>query len=39
MIEYRVTVDDPATYTASFTVRAVWTTQPGYEVFDVNKGR
>ena len=25
MIEYRVTVDDPATYTAPFTVRTIWT--------------
>jgi hypothetical protein len=28
MIEYRITIDDPATYTAPFTVRAMWTTQP-----------
>ena len=34
MIEYRITVDDPVTYTAPFTVRAVWTTQPGYEVYE-----
>ncbi len=34
MIEYRVTVDDPATYTAPFTLRAVWTVQPGYEVYE-----
>jgi hypothetical protein len=34
MIEYRVTIDDPATYTAPFTVRAMWTTQPGYEVYE-----
>jgi hypothetical protein len=34
MIEYRITVDDPATYTAPFTVRAIWTTQPNYEVFE-----
>jgi len=34
MIEYRITVDDPVTYTAPFTVRAIWTTQPGYEVYE-----
>ena len=34
MIEYRITVDDPVTYTAPFTLRTVWTTQPGYEVFE-----
>jgi hypothetical protein len=34
MIEYRITIDDPATYTAPFTVRAVWTTQPGYHVYE-----
>jgi hypothetical protein len=28
MIEYRITIDDPATYTEQFTVRAMWTTQP-----------
>jgi hypothetical protein len=33
-IEYRITIDDPGTYTAPFTVRAVWTTQPGYEVYE-----
>ena len=30
MIEYRVTVDDPDTFAAPFTVRAMWTTQPNY---------
>ena len=34
MIEYRITVDDPATYTAPFTVRAMWTTQGDYEVYE-----
>jgi hypothetical protein len=34
MIEYRITVDDPLTYTAPFTVRTIWTTQPGYEVYE-----
>ncbi len=34
MIEYRITVDDPATYTAPFTVRTMWTTQPAYYVYE-----
>lgn len=34
MIEYRITIDDPVTYTAPFTARAVWTTQPGYDVYE-----
>jgi hypothetical protein len=34
MIEYRITVEDPVTYTAPFTLRAMWTTQPGYEVYE-----
>jgi hypothetical protein len=34
MIEYRITIDDPATYTAPFTVRLMWTVQPGYEVYE-----
>lgn len=34
MIEYRITIEDPATYTAPFTVRAVWTTQGDYEVYE-----
>ena len=34
MIEYRITIDDPQTYTAPFTVRAMWTTQPNYEVYE-----
>lgn len=34
MIEYRITIDDPATYTAPFTVRAMWTTQGDYEVYE-----
>jgi len=34
MIEYRITIEDPVTYTAPFTVRAMWTTQPGYEVYE-----
>ena len=34
MIEYRITIDDPVTYSAPFTVRTMWTTQPGYEVYE-----
>jgi hypothetical protein len=34
MIEYVATVNDPFTYTAPFTVRMMWTTQPGYEIFE-----
>jgi hypothetical protein len=34
MIEYRITVDDPDTYTAPFTVRTMWTTQPDYYVYE-----
>lgn len=34
MIEYRITVDDPETYTEPFTVRTMWTTQPDYRVYE-----
>ena len=34
MIEYVARVEDPETYTAPFTVRMMWTTQPGYEIFE-----
>jgi hypothetical protein len=34
MIEYRVTVNDPDTYTAPFTVRTMWTTQPNYYSYE-----
>jgi hypothetical protein len=34
MIEYVVTVDDLVAYTAPFTFRMMWTTQPGYEIFE-----
>jgi hypothetical protein len=34
MLEYRITVDDPVTYTAPFTLRAMWTTQPNYDVYE-----
>jgi hypothetical protein len=34
MIEYRITINDPDTYTAPFTVRTMWTTQPGYYAYE-----
>jgi hypothetical protein len=34
MLEYVVTVNDPLTYTAPFTIRMMWTTQPGYEIYE-----
>jgi hypothetical protein len=34
MLEYRITIDDPATYTAPFTARIVWTTQPNYTIYE-----
>jgi len=34
MVEYVVTVNDPVAYTAPFTFRMWWTTQPGYEIFE-----
>ena len=34
MIEYRATVDDPLTYSAPWTARMMWTTQPGYEIYE-----
>jgi hypothetical protein len=34
MVEYRATINDPLTYTAPWTVRMMWTTQPGYEIFE-----
>jgi hypothetical protein len=34
MIEYRITVDDPDTYAAPFTVRTMWTTQPNYYAYE-----
>jgi hypothetical protein len=34
MIEYRATVNDPLTYVAPWTVRMMWTTQPGYEIYE-----
>jgi hypothetical protein len=34
MVEYRVTIDDPETYAAPFTVRTMWTTQPNHEMYE-----
>jgi hypothetical protein len=34
MIEYRATIEDPATFTAPFTYRVMFTTQPSYEVYE-----
>jgi hypothetical protein len=34
MVEYVATVDDPVTYTKPFTVRMMFSTQPGYEIFE-----
>jgi hypothetical protein len=34
MIDYRIRVEDPVTYTAPFTIRFTITQQPGYELFE-----
>ncbi len=34
MIEYEATVDDPVTYTAPFTIRMMFTTQPNYRIYE-----
>ncbi len=34
MIEYRATIEDPETFTAPFTYRVMFTTQPNYEVYE-----
>ncbi len=34
MIEYRLTVEDPGTFTEPFTYRTMWTTQPGYYPYE-----
>jgi hypothetical protein len=34
MIEYRATIDDPVTFTAPFTYRVMFTSQPNYEVYE-----
>ena len=35
MIDYRIRVEDPVTYTAPFTLRLTITSQPGYEMYRV----
>jgi hypothetical protein len=34
MIDYKMRVDDPVTYTSPFTVRLTITQQPGYELYE-----
>ncbi len=34
MIDYRIRVDDPAMYTAPFTIRFTITQQPGYQLYE-----
>jgi hypothetical protein len=34
MIEYRITFDDPDTFEAPYTMRIMWTTEPGYYVWE-----
>jgi hypothetical protein len=34
MIEYIATVNDPLTYTQPWTIRIMFTSQPGYEIFE-----
>jgi hypothetical protein len=34
MIEYRATIEDPATFMRPFTYRVMFTTQPNYEVYE-----
>ena len=34
MIEYLITAEDPAAYTAPFTVRLMYTTQPNYQIYE-----
>jgi hypothetical protein len=34
MVEYKVRVEDPVAYTAPFTLRMMFTTQPDYEVLE-----
>jgi len=34
MIDYRLRIDDPVTYTAPFTMRLTITHQPGYELYE-----
>ena len=35
MIDYRIRVEDPVTYTTPFTLRLTITSQPGYEMYEV----
>jgi hypothetical protein len=34
MVEYRIRVEDPVTYTAPFTLRMMITSQPGYTMYE-----
>jgi hypothetical protein len=34
MIEYRATVNDPGAYTAPWTIRLMFTSRPGYDVYE-----
>ena len=34
MIEYRITIDDPVSLEAPYTMRLMWTTQPDYYVWE-----
>jgi len=34
MIEYRITYDDPISLNAPYTMRVMWTTEPGYYVWE-----
>lgn len=34
MIEYRITFDDPETFEEPYTMRIMWTTEPGYYVWE-----
>jgi hypothetical protein len=34
MIEYRITYDDPVSLNAPYTMRVMWTTEPGYYVWE-----
>ena len=34
MLEYRITINDPDTYAAPFTVRTIWSTQPNYYAYE-----
>jgi hypothetical protein len=34
MLEYVARVEDPGTYVQPFTLRMMWSTQPGYEIYE-----